>query len=95
MIYEYECIKCGKEIEIQKPMARCKNAERCYRCGHTLERVMSTPYVIGTEGRDWDNAGFSDPMQSSAIDSDTKAGIKRKIDKCTNFDTGKRKQIVV
>jgi len=112
--YEYECIKCAKLVDIDKPMAQSKRVERCDTCSSILQRILSDINITGTKDgfgigkafvdrksgetidtyKKWEKAGYSDPLQSPAIDSNIKQDIKRKIDKCKNFDTGKRRHYV-
>lgn len=46
-MYDYKCSVCGRKREILLPLARLDEPQRCTNCGHSMNRMLSAPYVQG------------------------------------------------
>ena len=50
MVYLYECKKCEKEIQVDKPMSESDCVEHCHICGSVMDRVYSAPSINTADG---------------------------------------------
>ena len=50
--YDYECSKCNKQVEIDKPMKDSHRQEKCEICGQVMEKLLSAP-AFHLKGSGW------------------------------------------
>ena len=50
MIYLYECEKCKKEFEVNKPMNESSKEEHCEHCGKPLKRIYTSSTIKTSDG---------------------------------------------
>lgn len=56
MIYEYECQKCEKILEIEQKISE-EPLDKCPECGHVIKRIISnTSFVL--KGKGWFKDGY-------------------------------------
>ena len=51
--YDYECIKCDKVVEVEKPMAESDRPETCGGCGDELKRMPPSMTNFVLKGSGW------------------------------------------
>ncbi len=61
-IYEYECPKCGKRVEIIHAMSD-DSKQKCESCGGKLEKLIS-PAAFHLKGGGWFKDLYSKPAGS-------------------------------
>lgn len=78
-IYEYECLSCGKHLEViqkfsDKPLNKCPN------CGGQMHKLIShTSFVL--KGRGWYVTDYASPERKKAIEAENKSDTKTEIKK--------------
>ncbi|MGM0465302.1 MAG: FmdB family zinc ribbon protein [Acidobacteriota bacterium] len=74
-LYEYECSKCHKKIEIIQKVGETA-PKKCPYCGGVLVKLLSTP-AIKFKGSGWyvtDYAGHPQDLPSSSSSENKKKG---------------------
>ena len=87
-LYEYQCEKCGKTVEIIQKFSDPPPSE-CKKCGGELERLLSAP-AVQFKGTGW---YVTDYGRKNGKDSESPAKEKKKIasDSTTKDSSGAKK----
>jgi putative FmdB family regulatory protein len=57
-VYQYYCPKCGKDVEVVKPMAESKKDEKCPDCDCVMRRGFQVSVIQpnGNPEKGWTDA---------------------------------------
>ena len=67
--YEYLCERCGKELEIVKPMSEYNTIELCNECNTIMIKQVSKVAVTGTQDSFGIGNAFCDEKTGKTIDT--------------------------
>lgn len=77
-VYEYECLQCGKNLEVMQKFSDAP-LTKCPHCGGQMKKLISnTSFVL--KGSGWYVTDYASPERKRAMDSEKETSEKKSIE---------------